>query len=55
MDAYPLLLVSCRLITTIIRQRKKDIGEIEKTKNTVKRMFTLGFRITLTVCVCVLV
>ena len=27
MDAYLRLLVSCRLIATIIRQRKKDIGK----------------------------
>ena len=30
MDAYLRLLVSCRLIMTIIRQKKKEIGEIEK-------------------------
>ena len=30
MDAYLQPSVSCHLITTIIRQRKKDIGEIEK-------------------------
>ena len=30
MDAYLQPLVSCHLIMTIIRQRKKDIGEIKK-------------------------
>ena len=30
MDAYLRPQVSFRFITTIIRQRKKDIGEIEK-------------------------
>ena len=43
MVAYLRPLVSCRLYTTIIRQRKKDFGEIKKkkSKNTVKRMLTL--------------
>ena len=30
MDAHLRLQVSCRLITTIIRKEKKNIGEIEK-------------------------
>ena len=30
MDAYLQPLVSCRLYTSIIRQRKKDLIEIEK-------------------------
>ena len=30
MDAYLQVLVSCCLIMTIVRERKKDIGEIEK-------------------------
>ena len=55
MDAYLLLLVSCRLYTTIIRQRKKDFGEIEKIEKYSQRMFILGFRIILCVCVCVCV
>ena len=33
MDAYLRPLVSCCLITTIIRLRKKDFGEIEKSMN----------------------
>ena len=42
--------VPCRLITTIIKHRKKDIGKIEESKNTAKRL--LGFGITL-LCICV--
>ena len=48
-------LVSCRFYTTIIKQRKKDFGEIEKIENTLKRGFTLRLRISLFVCVCVCV
>ena len=47
--------VSCCLIMMIIRQRKKDIGEIEKIKeykNAVKRKLRLC--ITLYVCVCLI-
>ena len=55
MDAYLLPRVSCRLITTIIRQRKKDIGEIEKTEKYCQKNFTLGLHIPLCVCVCVCV
>ena len=52
MDAYQQPLVLCRLITTIIRQRKKILEKSKKSKNTIKRMFTLGLRITLFFCVC---
>ena len=42
--------------TTIIRLKKVNIGEIEKKlKNTIKKIFTLGLRITLIVCLCVCV
>ena len=51
MNAYLRPLVSCRLYTTLIRLRKKDFGEIEKIKHTVKRMFTLELCIALFVCV----
>ena len=48
MYAYLQPLVSCCLYTTIIRQKKKDFGEIEKIeKDSVKRMFTLELRISL--------
>ena len=50
MDAYLRPSVSYCLITTIIRQRKKNIGELKITKNTVKRI--LGLCITLFVFVC---
>ena len=36
MNAYLRPLVLCRLFTTIIRQRKKDNGEIEKIEKTEK-------------------
>ena len=50
MDAYLRPLISCSLYTTIIRQRKKDFGEIEKNfKNTVKNMFTLEMQVTVRV------
>ena len=51
MDACLQPQVSCCLIMTIIRQRKKDIRKIEKkkSKNTVKR--TLGLCTTF-LCVC---
>ena len=49
--AYLWPLVSCRHRTSIIRQKKKDFGETEKSKNTTKRTFTLELRITL-LCVC---
>ena len=41
MGAYLRPLVSCRLYTSIIRQKNKDFGEIEKIENIVKRMVTL--------------
>ena len=42
MDAYLRPLVSCRLHTTTICQKKNDFGEIEKNrKNIVKGMLTL--------------
>ena len=53
MDAYWQPLVSCHLITKIIRQRKKNIGK--KSKNTIKRIFMLGLCTTLYVCMCVCV
>ena len=40
------------LITTILMQKKKDIGEIAEIKNTIKRMFTLGVCVRVCVCVC---
>ena len=50
-------LVSCHFYIAIIRQRKKDFGEIEKIKKYNQRMFMLELRITLffcmSVCVCV--
>ena len=50
MDADLQLLVSCSLYMTIIRQRKKDSGEIEKKKNP-KIQSTLELCITHIVCV----
>ena len=46
MVAYQRPLVSCCLITTIIRQRKKDIGEIEKYSQKNVRDVYISF------CVC---
>ena len=48
MDTYLLLTVSCCLITTIIRQRKKDIWEIEKYSQV-----NVYVKIYMYVCVCV--
>ena len=54
MDAYLQPLVSCRLITTIIRLRKKDIGEIEKIKKYSQKNGKVVYN-SFCVCVCVCV
>ena len=43
--------VSCRLITTITRQRKKDIGKIEKYSQ--KELRIVYNSLCVCVCVCV--
>ena len=58
MDAYLRPLVSCRLITTIIRQRKNDIGEIEKIEkysqtNVYDRIAYKTSCVCVCVCVCI--
>ena len=46
-DAFMRPPVSCLLHTAIIRQKKKDFGEIEKIeKDVVKRIFTLELRLS---------
>ena len=52
MDVYIRLEVSCRLITTIIRQRKKDIGEIEKIEIYSQKNLRI---VCVCMCVCVYV
>ena len=52
LDAYLLPLVSCCLITTEIRQRKKDIGGI-KISNTAKRILGLCSHLIFWVRMCV--
>ena len=47
MAAYLRPLVSGRLITTIISQRKKNIREIEKSKNPIKSMLALRPKLVL--------
>ena len=58
MDAYLRVQVSCRLIMIIIRQRKKDIGEIGKIeKSSQKNVYVeiVYNTFILWVCVCVYV
>ena len=50
MGAYLRPLVSRRLNTTIIGQKKKDFGKIENIEKIVKRMFTLELLIRLCAC-----
>ena len=42
MDSYLRPLVSCRLITTIIRQRNKDVREIKKIKKYSQKNIYVG-------------
>ena len=51
MDAYLQPLVSCRLNTTIIRQKKEDFGGIEKISY--KDDMPLNMCVCVCVCVCV--
>ena len=58
MDIYLRLLFSCRLYTTILRQRMKDFGEIEKIeKSPLKYVYVRvaynSLRAHARVCVCV--
>ena len=56
MDAYLRPLVSCCLFTTIIRQRKKAIGEIEKIEKYSQKNIDVRIAYnSLCVCVCVCV
>ena len=52
MDAYVRLLVSCRLYTTIIRQKKKDFGEIEQIKKYSQKNFYVRIAYN-SLCLCV--
>ena len=54
MDAYLQALVSCHLYMIIIRQKKRDFGEIKKNqKDIIKRIFRLELCLSLCVYVCV--
>ena len=54
MDAYLQPQCSCHLIMTIIRQRKKDIGEIERIKKySLNNVYIEIVYITFCVCICI--
>ena len=55
MDADLQSLVSCRLYMTIIKQRKKDFGEIEKVEKYCQKNFYVNITYNSFVCVFVYV